>query len=715
MPLMGFLAPIIAAVATAAGSIGSALSITTALTNFALATVSSLVLQGVSSLFSSRDAQRVQTSPASPRIFCYGVAPIGGRIVYAFNEGDDHLWIVYALATHECDEIQACWFEDRRYTFLSSGTRDGDASFRFFEPDDDGDLPELGEIFFFLGGSNQQTSAALVDETDSNPGEWTAAHRGRGICNVVISWEVDNDVIPRGVPTQSTFFEVRGKKLYDPRKDSTQGGIGSHRLNNPSTWEYSNNVALAWFDFRKGHVENGRLIFGHGDYPADLYSQSNPQIPRLIQDMIPHVISAANICDEQVPLRNGGNQRRYTIDAAFTTDLQESGRNQVDIAFKEACGGYLVDDAAGPRLIPGSASSPVYTFDNLKKFSMPTMDLLARTDRIFNVARPRYIEPDAIFGQFDAPPFSYAEGINEDGRIIPRDIALEHQSDGIRAQRLSKIALLQSRQGATITWLESLDALGVKAADRVVINDPDLGIDNEIYRIQRRRLTSFTSEEDNAAYTVIEFTAIEDPDDVYSWDPAIDEQPLGSTVAQPSVSRLPSPIISGAMDGNNIVINWQAVGSTQLVTFQRNLIGANEALSILGTDIDLAQNEFTTSTAFADGDPVYITEDVNGLTVGAQYYVRVVGASSPYTMSLHAANSDALADQNRIDLTEQTAFTLYQGPSTGAALQQFQVVFGQSGTITIANPVLGASYKVTAIASAQNINSSIPAELTIST
>lgn len=42
---------------------------------------------------------------------------------------------------------------------------------------------------------------------------------------------------------------IRGRKLYDPRKDSTNGGSGAHRLDTPSTWEWSDCPALADADF----------------------------------------------------------------------------------------------------------------------------------------------------------------------------------------------------------------------------------------------------------------------------------------------------------------------------------------------------------------------------------------------------------------------------------------------------------------------------------
>ena len=45
-------------------------------------------------------------------------------------------------------------------------------------------------------------------------------------------------------------LEVKGMLVYDPRLDSTNGGSGSHRLATPSTWEWSDNPALCFADFK---------------------------------------------------------------------------------------------------------------------------------------------------------------------------------------------------------------------------------------------------------------------------------------------------------------------------------------------------------------------------------------------------------------------------------------------------------------------------------
>jgi hypothetical protein len=53
--------------------------------------------------------------------------------------------------------------------------------------------------------------------------------------------------------------DVHGLLLYDPRLDSTNGGSGSHRYNDPTTWTYSRNPILEgrYLLVKYGHLVNG--------------------------------------------------------------------------------------------------------------------------------------------------------------------------------------------------------------------------------------------------------------------------------------------------------------------------------------------------------------------------------------------------------------------------------------------------------------------------
>lgn len=48
---------------------------------------------------------------------------------------------------------------------------------------------------------------------------------------------------------------IKGKLLYDPRLDTTVGGSGAHRIDEPATWEYSANPTLAFYDFVRANTD----------------------------------------------------------------------------------------------------------------------------------------------------------------------------------------------------------------------------------------------------------------------------------------------------------------------------------------------------------------------------------------------------------------------------------------------------------------------------
>ncbi len=140
-------------------------------------------------------------------------------------------------------------------------------------------------------GLNAET--AYSDVVAAFPGIWTSNHRGDGLASVLMSVETVSsekymDVYPNQMPQHSAVGD--GARLYDPRKDSTQGGSGSHRYNNPNTWEFSKNIALMRL-WHLCHPVGGKMSY------ADMY--------------LPDWANAANVCDQNVTNRDGGTEKRY--------------------------------------------------------------------------------------------------------------------------------------------------------------------------------------------------------------------------------------------------------------------------------------------------------------------------------------------------------------------------------------------------------------------
>ncbi len=127
-------------------------------------------------------------------------------------------------------------------------------------------------------GTSDQTASSLL--TDRLPGTAYAA----------ITLKMHN-MAAVGSPDFTAVMQ--GYKLYDPRLDTTNGGTGTHRLADITTWAYSNNPALCLAHF----LMNKRV---------------GPGISSALIDWV-SVAAAADYCDSLV-----GSEKRYEFNYLFT-------------------------------------------------------------------------------------------------------------------------------------------------------------------------------------------------------------------------------------------------------------------------------------------------------------------------------------------------------------------------------------------------------------
>lgn len=129
-------------------------------------------------------------------------------------------------------------------------------------------------------GSFNQTAIPTGSGT-----QWNAASTFDGVAHMKLAWTPTEKNLPNGVPNRYTQI-VEGALVYDPRRDSTAGGSGTHRINDRTTWAYaptdSNGVPigrnnalqvlwylLGWYIPNK---QTGELILvaGRGIAPEDI-------------------------------------------------------------------------------------------------------------------------------------------------------------------------------------------------------------------------------------------------------------------------------------------------------------------------------------------------------------------------------------------------------------------------------------------------------------
>ncbi len=165
------------------------------------------------------------------------------------------------------------------------------------------------------------------------------------------------------VPVNSTSgfprlsVDISGKKIYDSRLDSTNGGSGSHRIATPSTWSYTDNSALILAD----------IITNHAKWSIDW----------------PQAVIAADWCDELI-----SGEKRKTTGYTVSSPIKLASA----IEFARAHAGCFIGWANGDaHIFPDTVESVSKSFTaddivnlTLKKKSprkMPTVVMVDYVDR----------------------------------------------------------------------------------------------------------------------------------------------------------------------------------------------------------------------------------------------------------------------------------------------------------------------------------------------
>lgn len=304
----------------------------------------------------------------------------------------------------------------------------------------------------YLGGSGQAADPDLITESG---GLWTADHIGAGICYIYARLEYDTDVYGSiGVPNISAV--VRGKKVFDPRDDTTA---------------WSNNSALCLADYLKSY-EGMRAT--DAEVPDD------------------EVIAAANICDEDIDLTEGDSpnltQKRYTTDLSFTT---ETSPRDVLAELAQCMAGRAVWTQGRWLVRAGAYRTPTLTID-ADMLAQGTVTIAPRASRseLFNAVRATHRNPDEKYALVQAPLVENSQYETEDGEVqIARQIDIPSLADTYRAQRLAKIELERARQALTVRLTCNLRAYDLAPTDTVMLTLSQYGWSAKVFEVIERTLT----------------------------------------------------------------------------------------------------------------------------------------------------------------------------------------------------------------------------------
>ena len=265
-------------------------TITTAIINFVIATAVSYVLapkpkaprqsasDEIKGILVNKDANN------NPIPIVYGKRQVGLTRVYVESSGTDNQYLYIAGVLCEgggngIESIDEIYVDDKLVTWngaLTDGTlRTVDATDTNFYKGGESLISVQG----FYGLDNQSASSLLQEQAN-----WTSNHKLSGLAYLAVRLKWNQDAFS-GIP--EIRVTLKGKKIYDPRLDSTKGGSGSHRQDTASTWTYSNNSSLVLLDY----LRNTR--YGKG-LPNSVFETNYDAFK-----------TSANTCDTQVTPYSG--------------------------------------------------------------------------------------------------------------------------------------------------------------------------------------------------------------------------------------------------------------------------------------------------------------------------------------------------------------------------------------------------------------------------
>lgn len=309
----------------------------------------------------------------------------------------------------------------------------------------------LIEIQERLGADTETVYSDLVTALGS---VWPTDARGDGIPSAYVQCQAGADTTfrrnyPAGPPevSREAFFVA-----YDWRLDSTSGGSGSHRRDDPTTWEETNNPVV-W---------TVNILWRR--YGQDWDRRFAPALDILSDE--------ADICDEAVTLKAGGTIPRYEVGFWFEATVQLKAFLATML---QAMDGHFSIRRDGAFIIrAGHYYAPTVIFGERELIDVsynpgPTPDAL------INVLACSFTDPATAYTQVEVVPWQDDDSVTKHGER-PQDffpIGVQSQS---QVRRLAKAALdrVLVADGSFKTPLSARRGLGERYVGIRTPEEPDL-------------------------------------------------------------------------------------------------------------------------------------------------------------------------------------------------------------------------------------------------
>jgi len=218
---------------------------------------------------------KLQAGGTVPRSFNLGYSATAGSLVYANTWGNDgetpnaYFTQVIALSDLPGGALQEAWVNGELVT--SGEVLDGNLGTPVLQYRKDG----KDHLWIkYYDGTQTSADTLLVTRVSSIDRPYTGSRVGHGVAYVICTALVEETLFT-GFP--SFKFAMSGIPLYDISKDSSVGGVGSHRWSDRSTWggDGDNLPAVQIYNLLRGVTYNGVWLYGLQSMTAARLPASN--------------------------------------------------------------------------------------------------------------------------------------------------------------------------------------------------------------------------------------------------------------------------------------------------------------------------------------------------------------------------------------------------------------------------------------------------------
>jgi hypothetical protein len=471
-----------------------------------------------------------------PRSFNVGFSMTAGSLVYANTAGyagtatqdspqgtpNAYLFQVIALSDLPGCQLAQFWVNGQACNLVGNNSDEFGRAVNEYTKDG---TPHLYVKYY--DGTQTTVDPVLTAVFGGDPNRPYASTRvGTGICYAVVT-AIAESTLFNGFP--SFKFGLTGIPLYDPTRDSTNGGSGSQRYSTPSTWggDGDSLPAVQIYNILRGITYNGRWVYG-------------------LQDMTQARLPAINWNAQINKCRAGitgvtGPEPTYRSGGQINVSAQPANTIQTLLT---ACQGKLAELGGFYKIHLGAPDTPSFSFTDDDILSTEQQDFtpfFGLADTV-NGMTATYPSPAQGWNTVSAPAIYRSDLETRDGnRRLLANVSFDFVPYDAQVQRLMSSAIDEAQRARRHTLVLPPEFWIVEPGDVGAWTSARNGYANKQFRVDGAV---------DKANLDVGFSLTEvDPSD-YDWDHAADFQP---------VTTGPTIIVRPAPQG---VVDWFAGPAT---------------------------------------------------------------------------------------------------------------------------------------------------------